>query len=646
MCGIAGIFNLHRDREISPDVLKDMIEMVQHRGPDGFGFHRDTRAGLAHARLSIIDLAGGNQPIYNEDKSVAIVFNGEIFNYIELRELLREKGHQFYTRSDTEVIVHLYEEYGTGCLTYLNGQFAFAIWDKTADLLFIARDRVGIRPLFYTRIEDSLLFASEIKSLFADTRVKREMDPCALDQIFTFWMTIPPRTAFKDVFELPAGHFITITRGTLVQERYWDPDFTPEISAKTEAQYAEELRGLLIDSTKLQLRADVPVGAYLSGGIDSSVITTLIKKYTDTPLRTFSVTFADEVYDESTYQKQMIEYLGTDHSDIKCTYSDIGDVFPDVVWHTEKPIVRTAPAPLFLLSKLVRESGYKVVLTGEGSDEILAGYDIFKETKVRRFLEKNPDSRFRQLILKRLYPYLAHSPVRSVKYAETFFNADAHRYPPQYFSHVPRWNTTAKIKSFFSDGLKDTLRGYNNLYDLSDLLSDEFCDFDDISQAQYMEIKTLLSGYLLSSQGDRVAMAHSIEGRFPFLDHRLIEFACKLPPTIRMSALTEKYILKKSMKHLLPAAVVKRTKQPYMAPDAKSFFTKKSPDYVDEILSETRLVESGFFNPKSVAMLAKKCRQSPVLGFKDNMAIVGIISTMLVYDQFIKHFPVKKRAVH
>jgi len=645
MCGIAGIFNLHRDREISLDVLKDMIEMVQHRGPDGYGFHRDLRAGLAHARLSIIDLAGGNQPIYNEDRTIAIIFNGEIFNYIELREFLQKKGHIFYTKSDTEVIVHLYEEYGTECLGYLNGQFAFVIWDKAADVFFIARDRLGIRPLFYTRIEDSLLFASEIKSLFADSRVKREIDPCALDQIFTFWMTIPPRTAFKDIFELPAGHFITITRGVLVQKLYWDPDFTPDACSKTETQYAEELRSLLIDSTRLQLRADVPVGAYLSGGIDSSVITTLIKKYTDTPLRTFSVTFADEVYDESSYQKQMIDYLGTDHSDIKCSYADIGNVFPDVVWHTEKPIVRTAPAPLFLLSKLVRESGYKVVLTGEGSDEILAGYDIFKETKVRRFLEKNPDSHFRQLILKRLYPYLAHSPVRSVKYAEAFFNTDADKYPPQYFSHVPRWNTTAKIKSFFSDALKDTLRGYNNLYDLTDLLSDDFSAFDDISQAQYMEIKTLLSGYLLSSQGDRVAMAHSIEGRFPFLDHRLVEFSCKLPPTIRMCALTEKYILKKSMRNLLPPAVVKRTKQPYMAPDAKSFFAKGSPDYVEEILSEKQLREVGFFNPKSVSTLVKKCRQSPVLGFKDNMAIVGIVSTMLLYDQFIKQFKVKKRSI-
>lgn len=641
MCGIAGILNLHHGGEISVAVLRRMIAMVRHRGPDGFGFYCDEQVGLAHARLSIIDLEGGWQPIYNEDKTISIVFNGEIFNYLELREFLLNKGHSFYTKSDTEVIIHLYEEYGADCLSYLNGQFAFAIWDKDKERLFIARDRVGIRPLFYTRVNGSFLFASEIKSLLVDPRVKREIDPFALDQIFTFWMTIPPRTAFKDIHELPAGYYVTIERGNIEQKKYWDVDFTPDCHVKTEEEYAEALRELLIDSTRLQLRADVPVGAYLSGGIDSSVITTLIKQYTDTPLRTFSVTFDDEVYDESEYQRQMIEYLNTDHSDIKCTYADIGRVFPDVIWHTEKPIVRTAPAPLFLLSKLVRESGYKVVLTGEGSDEILAGYDIFKEVKVRRFLERCPDSKFRPLILKRLYPYLAHSPVRSIKYAEAFFRAAAYEYPAAYYSHVPRWNTTAKIKTFFSDSLNSALHGYKNVGDLSEFLSDNCRGYDDMSQAQYIEIKTLLSGYLLSSQGDRVAMAHSIEGRFPFLDHRVIEFACKLPPNIRMRALTEKYILKKSMKDLLPDTVVKRTKQPYMAPDSKSFFSGASLDYVEELLSAKNLRDSGYFDPEAVSMLVRKCRQSSVLGFKDNMAIVAIISTLLLHRSFVADFDSK-----
>ena len=638
MCGIAGILNLHNREEISLNTLKRMSGMLRHRGPDGFGFYLDDHIGLTHARLSIIDLEGGWQPIYNEKKSLCIVFNGEIFNYLELREFLIDKGHDFSTKSDTEVIIHLYEEYGIECLKHLNGQFAFALWDREKERLFLARDRVGIRPLFYTLVDGSFLFASEIKALFTDSRVKREIDPYAIDQIFTFWMTIPPKTAFKGISELPAGHYMIVKHGATTIHRYWDLDFTPDDSIRKEDEYADALTELLIDSTKLQLRADVPVGAYLSGGLDSSVITTLIKNHSNTPLRTFSVTFSDKRYDESLYQKQMIEYLNTDHSNIHCTYSDIGRIFPEVIWHTEKPIVRTAPAPLFLLSKLVRDSGYKVVLTGEGSDEILSGYDIFKEAKVRKFLERYPHSKFRPLIMKRLYPYLENSPVRSLKYAETFFKVDMNGYPAEYYAHMPRWITTSKIRLFFSDHLKNTLGDYNNFDDLSQLVTKDIHSFDYLSQAQYIEMKTLLSGYLLSSQGDRVAMAHSIEGRFPFLDHRVIEFCCKLPPDIRMRVLTEKYILKESMKHLLPSSIIKRTKQPYMAPDSKSFFMGEIPDYVDELLSPAYLADTGYFNPKTVSMLVKKCRQNQAMGFKDNMAIVGIISTLLVHELFIKKF--------
>jgi asparagine synthase (glutamine-hydrolysing) len=358
-------------------------------------------------------------------------------------------------------------------------------------------------------------------------------------------------------------------------------------------------------------------------------------------LRTFSVTFDDKVYDERSYQKQMIDYLDTDHSEVRCTYSDIGSVFPDVIWHTEKPLIRTAPAPLFMLSKLVQDSGYKVVLTGEGSDEILAGYDIFKEVKVRRFLEKCPDSKFRPLILKRLYPYLAHSPVKSLPYAEAFFKSDNSAYPSECYSHVPRWNTTAKIKTFFSNSMRESLNSYNSAAELSSIFKGSRV-YDDVSLAQYVEIKTLLSGYLLSSQGDRVAMAHSIEGRYPFLDHRVIEFCCKLPPTVRMKVLTEKYILKKSMKDLIPGSILKRSKQPYMAPDAVSFFHSNAPEYVEELLSMDNLIKTGYFDPKMVSALVKKCRQNPVLGFKDNMAVVGIISTLLLHNLFVDNSKAKK----
>jgi asparagine synthase (glutamine-hydrolysing) len=638
MCGIAGICSLNDRAEISMDTLISMSSVLRHRGPDGMGIYRDDGAGLAHTRLSIIDLEGGQQPIYNEDRSVVISFNGEIFNYIELRKELEERGHIFSTRTDTEVIVHLYEEHGTGCLEHLNGQFAFAIWDKKEKCLLLARDRVGIRPLFYTIVDGCLLFASEIKALFTADSVRREISHRALEQVFTFWVTIPPETAFKGIFELPAGHFMTVRNGNRKVEEYWDLDFSHSGRMKTEDEYAEKLRELLMDAVRLRLRADVPVGAYLSGGIDSSVVTALIKNYTDNRLRTFSVTFQDEAFDERGYQKEVIDHLDTDHSDIQCAANDIGRIFPEVIWHTEKPILRTAPAPLYMLSSLVRRQGYKVVLTGEGSDEVLTGYDIFKEAKIRRFLARFPQSRLRPLILKRLYPYLENSPTPSIEYGRSFFDVVLDGCPEEYSSHVPRWKTTSMTRRFFSDGLKEELANQEILEDLLQVVDPDMSKYDDLSRAQYLEIKTLLSGYILSSQGDRMAMAHSVEGRFPFLDHRVMEFCAKLPPNLRMKVLNEKYLLKKAMYELLPPSIVRRKKQPYMAPDSKSFFKSRSLDYLDGLLSPANLRRTGYFHPDRVSLLIKKCRHSPVIGFKDNMAAVGIISTLLLHDLFIDNF--------
>lgn len=640
------MMNIYEDNGVSIDTLKRMAAIIKHRGPDGYGFYKDERVGFAHARLSIIDLEGGWQPIHNEDKTVWITFNGEIFNYIELREFLLRKGHKFYTQSDTEVIVHLYEDYGEECLGHLNGQFSFAIWDKKNEVLFMARDRVGIRPLFYTTVDNTIIFASEIKSIFMDKRVNRDIDIYGLDQTFTYWMPLSPRTVFKNIFEIPAGHFLSVNKGEMKITKYWDIDFTIEPTTKSESHYSEEFLELLIDATKLQLRSDVPVGAYLSGGIDSSSIASIIKNFTDTNLKTFSISFYDEVYDESIYQLKMIDYLKTDHVDIKCAYSDIGRSFPEAIWHIEKPILRTAPVPLFLLSKLVKNNGYKVVLTGEGADEFLAGYDIFKETKVRRFIEKFPDSEIRPLILKKLYPYLANSPSRSLQYAKKFFNIKTSKYEQQFYSHLPRWNSTSKIRNFFSDDLKTALDDNQKAEELSKLLPAEFLSNDYLSRSQYIEIKTLLSGYLLSSQGDRVAMANSIEARYPFLDHRIMEFCTKIPPNTRMKTINEKHLLKKSMSKLLPSSIINRTKQPYMAPDAKSFFTGDHLEYIDNILSYNNLRDSGLFNPDAVSVLHNKCMKNSLLGFSDNMAIVGIVSTLLLKKMFIDDFTASaKRAI-
>lgn len=639
MCGIAGYYQIHNRQQDDRRTLERMIYCVSHRGPDGFGFYLGQGVGLAHARLSIVDLEGGWQPLANEDRTIWIVFNGEIFNYPELRKELLDRGHIFTTHSDTEVIVHLYEEKGPGCLADLNGQFAIAIYDARKKSLFLARDRMGIRPLFYTIHNGAFYFGSEIKSLFsADPAIPRQIAPSILSEIFTFWSPAGEETIFTGVKQLLPGHFMEVTStGVHEPQCYWSLPFCPdEPGLRSEQDYAEELRELLIDSVRLRLRADVPVGAYLSGGLDSSAITSLIKHYTDNPLKTFSVTFADKVYDEAKEQQEMVDYLGTDHHRVVCSYGDIAAAFPEVIWHTETPILRTAPTPLFLLSKLVRQNQYKVVLTGEGADEVLGGYDIFKEAKVRAFIHAQPDSELRPQLLKRLYPYLALSPTKSADYARRFFGTDAD-VNDLFYAHRPRWKTTTGTHVFLADHIlaqtPDPVTGLGYLQ--ADLQALDF-----FNRAQQIECKLLLANYLLSSQGDRMGMANSVEGRYPFLDHRVVEFAGRIPTHYKMKALNEKNILKKAMADILPTHIVKRKKQPYMAPDIASFFGATEPDYLQHYLSDQLLKEAGMFKSGAVAKLVEKCRKKSRQGFKENMAFVGILSSQIVYDTMIKNFTI------
>lgn len=639
MCGIAGIYHFHGAEADSIDAVSRMLSSISHRGPDGFGAYHDPEVCLGHARLSIIDLAGGAQPMSNEDGSVWITFNGEIFNFEELRKGLEERGHRFSTRSDTEVIIHLYEDFGHGCLEHLNGQFAFAIWDMKKRELFIARDRLGIRPLFYAERNGEFFFASEAKALFATGRLEKRIDPLALDEIFTFWHTLAPRTSFEGVHELPAGHFLVFKSGVLSRHKYWELEFPEQFSTISFEDAMDELKRLLVDSTRLQLRADVPVGAYLSGGLDSSVTTALIRNYTGSKLQTFSVAFEDGDYDESPFQKEMAEALGTEHSEIRCTYDDICESFPKVIWHTEKPVVRTAPSPLFLLAGLVRKTGFKVVLTGEGADEVLGGYDIFKEAKIRDFWARQPESNLRPLLLKKLYPYLPAFQGQSRFYREAFFNNGLDGRTDDFFSHRPRWEMTAKNKMFFAQEVKQAIEGSSPEEMMRLMLPAGFSKWPVVARAQFLETRGLLAGYILSSQGDRMAMGNSIEGRFPFLDHRVVEFAATLPLHYKIRSINEKYILKKCMAPYLPERIVKRTKQPYLAPDSKSFFKgAKTADYVVELLSEKIISEYGYFNPKPVSLLVNKCRKGSAIGFKDNMALVGILSTQLLHKQFVEDF--------
>jgi asparagine synthase (glutamine-hydrolysing) len=638
MCGIAGILNLD-GAPVSVELVAEMVRRLSHRGPDACGLEVHGACALGHARLSIIDAVGGRQPMTNEDGSIWISFNGEIFNYIELRAELKRRGHRFATQSDTEVILHLYEEKGEECVHDLNGQWAFAIWDARRARLFLSRDRMGVRPLYYAVTATQFLFGSEIKALCAHPGLKREIDLRALDQIFTFWSPLAPRTILRDVFELPPGHSMSVAEGGRRMYAYWRPEYECGSEPVDVDRCCEELLELLTDATRIRLRSDVPVGTYVSGGLDSSLITALTKRLAPGRLRTFSVVFDDHEFDESAYQSEVVDYLDTEHENVRCSAADIARVFPEVVWHAERPIVRTAPAPMFLLSELVRDRGYKVVLTGEGADELFGGYDIFKEAKIRAFWASQPASTWRPQLLRRLYPYLRNVKAQPDAYLQAFFRIGP-GVSACFFSHGPRWQLTARLKQLFSPAVQASLASDDVYADLKSALPEDFERWDWFSRAQYLETTLLLPGYILSSQGDRVAMAHSVEGRFPFLDHRVVRFAASLPPRLKLRVINEKYLLKHAARSLVPPAVIERSKQPYRAPDAVCFVAPDNrgrlPEYVRALLAPDRVAQDGIFNPVAVSQLVAKLRSGRDISIRDNMALVGVLSTQLVVDQFVR----------
>ena len=636
MCGIAGAL-LVADRGVLPDPAR-MIAVLRHRGPDGTGCFRSPACVLTNARLSIIDLETGEQPIANEDESLWTVLNGEIFNYIELREQLTALGHRFRTRSDTEVIVHAYEQYGDRFVERLSGQFALALWDVRRERLLLARDPVGIRPLYYTTCSGLLLFASEVKGILAVAPEAASLDEQGLAQVFTFWSTVGERTVFKGVRSLPPGHRLIAEQGTQRLERYWDWSF-PEGRGRTDLsldEAAEGLQGVLRDVIRQQLRADVPVGAYLSGGLDSAGIAALARERVGV-LQTFSITFDDPEFDESAYQREMAEHLGVRHSAFRCTAEDIGAIFPQLIRHTESPVLRTAPAPLMLLARHVHSQGFKVVLTGEGADEVFGGYDLFKEGRIRRFWAGQPDSRWRPLLFSRLYPYLTHSPVASGHFARLFFGQRLSELDNPFYAHLTRWSTTRGIFKLLSPELLASLAEAAPEEALRRQLPAGFAAWSDLARDQYVEVKTLLEGYLLSSQGDRVSMAYAVEGRVPYLDLKVLEFANALSPRYKLRGLREKVILRRALRHLVPETIVQRTKQPYRAPDSRSFFRDGRPlPYVEALLSPSNVRRSGYFRPEAVERLLKKCAAGRALGAGDNMAFVGVLSTLLLHEHFFE----------
>lgn len=644
MCGIAG-FTFDRERpahEPGPGgldattALGRMVAALEHRGPDALTGRVADGVALGHSRLSIVDLAGGVQPMTDPATGVTVVFNGEIFNHVELRERLAG-SYRFTTRSDTEVILAAFVDGGIDCVHDFNGQFAFAIHDPRDGSLWFARDRYGIRPLHYARHAEGLAFASEAKALFASGLVDAAIDPIALWETLHLWAPTDERSMFAGVRSLPPGSVAhRSVGGELTIRRYWDFDLADERVDRSlsETDALDELASLLHDAVRLRLRADVPVAAYLSGGIDSSLLCALAQEQLGGTLHTFSIGFTDDRYDERGFQDEVATALGTRHRSILMDDADIGTLLPRVVEHSEAVSLRSAPAPLLKLSGLVRSDRTKVVLTGEGADEVFGGYDLFKEVKIREFWARDPRSEWRPALLGRLYPYLTIGR-QGDRLVREFYGVGLDELDAVDFSHRIRWTNSGRISRFLSGDTLASVGGHDHVAALEASLPADVRAMRPLARAQYLEVRTLLSQYLLSTQGDRMLMANSVEGRFPFLDHRLADLSARLPDHLKLRGLTEKYLVKKHARGRVPAAVVDRHKFPYRAPIAAALTGADAPDWCRDLLSRAAVDEFGLFDGSKVERLVAKLAGGRPPSEADNMALMAVATTQLLSHRYV-----------
>jgi asparagine synthase (glutamine-hydrolysing) len=636
MCGIGGFINDGFNAGQKELVLNKMLTRIRHRGPDETGLYINSECSMGNVRLSIVDLSSGQQPLCNQDGTLWIAYNGEVYNHVELRTKLEKKGHQFRTNCDTEVVLHMFEEYGPESLEELNGQFAFSIWDEKTKSLFLARDRFGIRPLFYTRNDAGFIYASEIKCLFEHPDVQRSVNLRGLKESLIFWAPLSPNTVFNGIEEVPPGYYLKVCDGQYTFQQYWKYNFNREKFKGSINEAAEELRSLLKSSVDLRLRADVKVAAYLSGGLDSSVTTALVKEIQPQVLNTFSIGFEDSNYDESSYQNEVANYFNTNHRSISCNNSDIASWLPKAIYHAEAPILRTSPVPMMMLSSLVRNNDIKVVLTGEGADEMLGGYNIFKETLIRHFWARQPDSKIRPLLLRKLYPYIPQLKDASSMMLKMFFGYKLNQTDSPVYSHFLRWKNGQQLTNLFDSAVASQLENYHPIDDLTIKLKEELGDYSALEKAQLIESRLFMSGYLLSSQGDRVAMANSVEGRYPFLDHRVAEFCASLPEHYKLNGLNEKVLLKEMMKGQLPDIVLNRPKQAYRAPVAQAIL--KDRQLMEEYLNPDSLMNAGLFNKEKIGLLLTKMQSGKPITEQDNMALIAVLSTQILHKQFVSDY--------
>ncbi|MGB3182943.1 MAG: asparagine synthase (glutamine-hydrolyzing) [Cyclobacteriaceae bacterium] len=617
MCGISGF--LRFDKRVSGqdfEIIKSMNSTLFHRGPDEQDTHCFDNVAFGFSRLSIIGLSNGMQPIYNEDESLVLICNGEVFNYIELKEGLVSRGHTFRTNSDVEVILHLYEEQGHNFLNQLNGQFAFAIYDKNKKELFCARDQMGIVPFFYTVANNLFVFASEIKAIVEHPEVKRKVDTVGLDQVFSFPGLISPRTMFEGIKSLENGHYLIVDdNGHAKTEEYWDlvyPEEEVTLNGKTEEHYIERLEELFNNSVRLRLRSDVPSGLYLSGGLDSSMITMKVNELNGSARKeAFSIDFTESELSETKFQKLVAERSNSLLNRKTFYFSDISERLKQAVYHCECPIKETYNTASLALSEATRSKGIKVILSGEGSDELFAGYVGYRFDKMRSMnLVANEASPEEEAWREKLWGD------KSFFYESNFVELEALK------------------RDIYSDGLNEKFDQVNCLNHFI-VNRDRLINRDVLSKRSYLDYKLRLVDHLVSDHGDRMALANSVEVRYPFLDKDFVEFSTQVPPEIKLNDFTEKYILKQMASRFVPREVIEREKFGFVAPGSP-YLLQNNVEYINDLLSYNLIKKQGFFNPDRIEALKKQYSQpgySVNVPFESDLLIV-VITFGILLDEF------------
>ncbi len=655
MCGIVGILR-KGDRPLPPpSVLRRMLASIQYRGPDESGEYLGRDVQLAAARLAIVDLKGGHQPVYGCDGQVVGVYNGELYNHDELRAELRRSGHAIADTCDTTLVPHLVEAHGEDALAKMRGMFALAVWNERRRELLLARDRLGIKPLFIAETRDFLLFGSEIKAIFASGLVPREIDRDSLDDLFSLSYPCPPRTMFVGVRELRPGHLLTVSPGRDVPapRRWWRVRF-PAMGEHRKVSFrdaAQELRELLLRKTYDHLRADVPVATYLSGGIDSSLISALVKEVTGDPPTTFSIGFDSPEHDERSHAAEMVRFLGAPNHLLVCG-SDVANYYPDVIWHMELPLQFPLALPLSLLASAARSQGFPVVLTGEGADEIFGGYDCFRADKMRRLFDHPGLRSLRGPAYRTLYKWLgklegaaelmSQNHERSAQVQAEFFGL----YPP-WFDVWTTFSHNLDREGLLAVGGRKVRAPATAPAGLRALVADDVMDLNPLDASLAFEIESRLASWILPI-GDRSSMAASVEARVPFLDHEVVEFVARLEPAFKMRGLAEKALLRESARNMVPPSVLNRTKRPFYTPLKRWFFSDPAPEFVEDLLGDLSLRASALFSPQAVKTLREELSTSSPTTLRHAQLewnLVLVLGAQILHQQFVQDFdPLRPRS--